>query len=103
MTTLQVSVEALLAFAKGLVGQELHTLAKRSRFTIKEVDLEEGAVVFLTSQGKEQPASGRWLRKTCEIFSRTNSYRPSDYKHTYGASYTLALISEFADSQPANA
>jgi hypothetical protein len=99
----QVSVEALLTFAQGLVEQELHTLDKGCRFTIAEVDVVEGLVIYETSRGNHQRASGRWLQETCETFSRTNSYRPSDYTHTHGASYTLALIRRFAESQSTNA
>jgi hypothetical protein len=98
----QVNVEALLSFAEGLVGQELRTLDKRRPFSIAAVDGTEGGLTFVTSEGNQQQASGRWLRETCDVFSRTNSYRPSDYRHTHGVNYTLALISRFASSQPSN-
>jgi hypothetical protein len=99
----QVGVEALLTFAKGLVGETLNTLHDERPFTIAKVDVEGRVVQFVTSQDNPQRASGRWLQETCETFSRTNSYRPKDYTDTHGVSYTLALIKRFQESHAANA
>jgi len=94
-----VTPKALLEFAKGLKRKKLHTLAKRRPFKIKKVDIAEGVMEFVTSRGKPQRASGRWLQETCEVFSDTKSLCPSDYRHTHGVTYALALIHLFNESQ----
>ncbi|GIW78576.1 MAG: hypothetical protein KatS3mg105_0383 [Gemmatales bacterium] len=105
---IRVKIEDLLVFAQGLVGQELHTLHRRRPFRIIEVDVAKRAVFLeVGSSGKLRKVSDRWLQKTCEIFSRTNSYHPMHYtrdadsawKGTQGVSYSLALISRFVQSK----
>jgi hypothetical protein len=98
----QVNVKDLLTFARGLVGRQLHTVAQHCPFTIKDVNVKKREVTFVTSQGNDQLASGEYLKETCRIFSRTNSYRTTLYnKHTHGPSYTLALINQFVMSRAA--
>ena len=94
---LQVNPSDLLTFAKTLEGQELCTLHQRKNFTV-EVEGED--LVFVNSKGKRRPHGGKYLRAVCDTFSKTNSYSPADYRHlTVNASYILAIIRRYADSQ----
>src|SRR6266567_841139 len=97
---LHVSPEDLLAFAPTLERQELWTLHRNRAFT---VEVEDGNLVFVNSKGNRRPHGGKYLRAVCDTFSKTNSYFPSDYRDlTVNASYILAIIRRYADSQAVN-
>jgi hypothetical protein len=98
---LQVSPDDLLKFAKTLEGRELCTLHRKRNFT---VEVEGESLVFVNSKGNRRPHGGKYLRAVCDTFSKTNSYFPSDYRHlTVNASYILAIIRRYADSQAVTA
>ncbi len=100
---LHVSADDLLTFAPTLEGQELLTLHRKRTFT---VEVEGGNLVFVNSKGKRRPHGGKYLRAVCEAFSGTNrnSYHPGDYRDlTVNASYILAIIRRYADSQAVRA
>jgi hypothetical protein len=98
---LQVSPDDLLTFALTVEGQELCTLHRHRTFT---VEVEGGNLIFVNSKGNRRPHGGKYLRAVCDTFSRTNSYFPSDYRDlTVNASYILAVIRRYADSQAVNA
>src|SRR5258708_3016759 len=55
---------------------------------------------YLPETDKPRPHGRKCLNRDCEEFSRTNSYQPGDYAEiTMNASYTLALIRAYFDSQ----
>jgi hypothetical protein len=100
-TMLQVSPADLLAFAPTLEGQALRTLHRNRTFT---VEVEGGNLVFVNSKGNRRPHGGKYLRAVCDTFSKTNSYFPSDYRNlALNASYILAIIRRYADSQAVSA
>ena len=94
---LELAPEQVLAFAGTLEGQELHTLHRAKPFT---VEVEGSSLVFVNSKGKRRPHGGKNLQAVCDTFSKTNSYSPSDYSElTVNASYILAVIRRYADTQ----
>ena len=68
------------------------------------VEVEGGNLVFVNSKGNRRPHGGKYLRAVCDTFSKTNSYFPSEYRDlTVNASYILAIIRRYADSQAVTA
>jgi hypothetical protein len=98
---IQVSPADLLAFVPTLEGQELRTLHRNRTFT---VEVEGSNLVFVNSKGNRRLHGGKYLRDVCDAFSKTNSYFPSDCRDlTVNASYILAIIRRYADSQAVSA
>ena len=90
----KISVDELLAFAKGVEGETQKTLHRHAEFTF---EIKGDALIIMPSKSNKPRAHDKMtLQKICAEFSKTNSLSPSHYIGTTGtwnASYALTLIS----------
>ena len=92
----QVKPENLIEFVRTKGTLQLTTEKQGKPFTVRlnEEDLE----ITPHSTHKIRAHELKWLRRVCDKFSHTNSFRPTDYsKLTVNASYTLAIIRAYLD------
>lgn len=94
----RVTADELDKFAHTIEGEELTTAARRKVFTVRAVD----GVTEYTPASSSIPRRANYdkLVLVCDEFSRTKSFKPSDYHHlTFHSSYTLALIERYLRSR----
>lgn len=96
---IQISPEELVEFVRVKGSFRLKTGKQKKPFTVR---LNRNELEFMPhSTQKARAHEMRFLRRVCERFSKTNSYRPSDYGElTVNASYTLALIKAYRIDLP---
>jgi hypothetical protein len=94
----QVSPRELIDCAQTIDGENLATLAHGKAFTVHALD--NGIQYTPTSTNKPRKQQYRGLAVVCGQFSRTNSFKPADYKdRTANASYALAVIDYYLRSR----
>ncbi len=94
----QVSPRDLINFVRTIDGENLTTLARRETFTVHALD---NSIQYTpTSTNRPRKHQYRWLARVCDEFSKTNSFKPADYKDlTVNASYALAVINAYLQSR----
>ncbi len=93
---MNVNADDLIKFARTLEGELLSTLSGTSTFTV-EVK-EKGMDYVPTSTGKARKQSYNYIKRICDRFSETQSFRRTDYAFTAHGSYALALIDRYVNS-----
>ncbi|MDE1894232.1 MAG: hypothetical protein KGM46_10235 [Pseudomonadota bacterium] len=95
----RIPTDSFLKFCKSLEGQELHTIARRAKFTVKVVD--DGLVFTPCSSNKPlSPHKRHYVERVLEDFSKSDgSYKTTNYNgYTVNTSYQLALIDKYTRS-----
>jgi hypothetical protein len=93
-----ITFSDLMAFAKSVEGQVLHTLHRGRAFTVKVTDTS--LVYTPSTSGKRTKDDKACVQKICAEFSKTNEYTPSHYVKTlraWHASYPLTLIHRYLE------
>jgi hypothetical protein len=89
----RISTENFLKFCQSLEGQDLCTLSRRAKFTVKVVD--DGLVFIPGSSNRPRSHTRNYVERVLEDFAKSHSYKTSDYRYTVEASYQLALIDRY--------
>jgi hypothetical protein len=92
------SFETLLAFARSVEGQVLHTLKRAKPFY---VSVEAEALRFTPAESeRRRSARTEPVKKVLQRLKETGSFEPSEYKEfSFNASYVLALVREWQSRQ----
>jgi Predicted restriction endonuclease len=91
MAHCQTDTDDLIGFVRELQDQDVHTLAHGNPFRVQVT--EKGLVYIPLSTGLPRHHKYKWLKRVCEEFSKTNSFKAGDYHHlSMHASYVLAVI-----------
>jgi hypothetical protein len=88
-----IPIKDFLSFVRSLEGQEIPTLAGRSRFTVRVVD--NGLEFTPLSTQQPRGHSRSYVQRVLDRFRETGSLSTADYQFTVNASYQLALIERF--------
>src|SRR5262245_57336885 len=90
--------ETLLAFARSLEGQVLHTLKRAKPFY---VTVESEALRFTPAESERiRNARTEGVKKILQRLTETGCFEPSEYKEfSFNASYVLALVREWESRQ----
>ena len=90
---MQIPTDDFIAFVGSLENQELSTLARRKKFTVKMLD---GGLEFTPAKTKVPRRHRRtYDERVLAHFQQTVSLKNKDYKFTVNQSYMLALIDRY--------
>jgi hypothetical protein len=90
---MRVTADDLIVFARTLEGQLITTMSRKATFRVEVTD--KGMEYIPTSSGKPRKQTYSYIKRICDHFSDTQSFRKSDYGFTAHASYALALIEKY--------
>jgi hypothetical protein len=94
MTHYHIDTDDVIRFARELEGYDVSTLAHGSPFRVHVT--EKGLVYIPLSTGRPRRHDHKWLKRVCDEFSRTNSFKAGHYHHcSKNASYALAVIQRY--------
>jgi len=87
----QIKAENLIEFVRIQGPLQLTTEAQKKPFTVNAFD--DGLEIIPSSSNKVRKHKLKWLRKVCEKFSETHSFRSEDYRDfTANPSYSVAIL-----------
>lgn len=96
--TMTPTIQDLIAYARSVQGIDLSTLTRPSPFRVEVVG---NSFEFVPASGKPRRESAETVSKVLAVFAKSNSWRRADYtEESFNASYLLALIKGWRDSQP---
>lgn len=94
---MNVNADELIKFAKTLEDTPITTLSGSSTFTVAVT--EKGMNYTPSSTGKPRKQTYSYIKRICDQFSRTQSFRRGDYSFTAHAAYILALIDRYVKTE----
>lgn len=93
---MKIHADDLIKFARTLEETAISTLSGSSTFTVTVTD--KGMNYTPSSTGRPRKQAYNYIKRVCDQFSETQSYRRSDYSFTAHASYVLALIDRYVNN-----
>ena len=94
----QIDTDDLIRFARELEDKDVSTLAQGKPFRVQVTD--KGLVYIPLSTGIPRRHDHKWLKRVCDEFSKTNSYKAGHYQHlSKNASYALAVIKRYLNRE----
>lgn len=91
---INVEVDDLIRYSRGLDGQVLKTLWRKKEFSLHVT--EKGLEYTPLISGITRKHNRKWLKRVCDEFNRIHSFHPGDYAHiSANASYVLTLIDHY--------
>jgi len=93
----RISTIDFLNFCKSLAGQEIGTIGGRAKFMVKVI--EDGLEFTPLSSGEPRFHNGKYVDRVLDTFEKSQSFKPSNHRYTYHASYHLALIKKYLDDR----
>lgn len=94
---MRITAEDLINFAQTLEGQLITTMSGTSTFSVVVTD--KGMDYIPTSTGKPRKQTYNYIKRICDQFSETQSFKKSEYGFTAHATYALALIYHYNASE----
>ena len=89
-----VDVDDLIHYCRGLDGQVLKTLWQEKEFVLHVTD--QGLEYTPLQSGITRKHDRKWLKRVCDEFNRINSFHPGDYALiSANASYALTVIDHY--------
>ena len=90
--TMKFTAPEFLAFARVVQTKSWCTLSQKM---VYRFSVENGGLRVTPSTGDERLVSNSELVRFCEIFSKTNSLKTTDYRSLFNKSYLLPIASVF--------
>lgn len=96
-----IDKQDFIRFVRTQEGQVLRTLKRDKAFTVHVT--KKGAEYTPQSTMKARPHQAKFMERILDKFSRTGSYKTTDYStFTVCSSYTLTLIAAYLTHKGAN-
>lgn len=86
-----IEYKDFISFCETLLGREIPTIGKRSRFTVLSVNADR--IGYKISSGKSRYTERVRIQKVIDRYEETHSFKVKNYRDfTWASSYTLSLV-----------